>query len=249
MFELYQSDYSTCSQKVRLAFAEKGLTFTDHQISFRSGDHLTPQYLELNPNGVVPTLIHDGGVVIESSVIVEYLDEVQPDPPLSPDNLLLRAKMRAWLRFIEEVPTVAIRYPSFQKIFVQHFSGMNQEDFDEAARKRPLRTKFYREMGLDGFDEDVYRDSLDRLRKTCERMETALQDGPWLIGEMYSLADICVTPTIDRMDDLGMAEIWSDLPGVTDWWRRIRERPNYAAAYYPGSRVTERPDQPPVREI
>lgn len=246
MLELYQSDYSTCSQKVRLAMAEKGLVFEDRQINFRRGDHLTPEYLAMNPNGVAPTLVHDGGVVVDSSVIVEYLDEVFPEPSLTPPDSLTRAKMRAWMRFIEEVPTVAIRYPSFQKVFVQHFAGMSDADFEAAAEKRPLRTKFYKEMGRDGFDPAVYRDSLDRLRKTAERMESALADGPWLTGGDYTLADICVTPTFDRMEDLGMADVWADLPGVSDWWYRIKERPNYAVAYYPGSRVTERADQPEV---
>ena len=151
VLELYHSDYSTCSQKVRLAMAEKGVTFVDHQINVRKGDHLSPEYLAMNPNGVVPTLVHDGGVVTDSSVIIEYLDEVFPDPPLSPADPLGRGRMRSWLRFLEEVPTVAIRYPSFQKVFVRHFTGLDPEAFDEAARKRPLRTKFYREMGQDGF--------------------------------------------------------------------------------------------------
>lgn len=250
MIELFHSDYSTCSQKVRLALAEKELDFVGHVINFRKGDHLTPEYLAMNPNGVVPTMRHDGGVVTDSSVIIEYIDEVFPAPALTPADPLKRAEMRSWLRFIEEVPTVAIRYPSFQKVFVQHFSHMSGEDFDEAARKRPLRTKFYREMGLDGFDPDVYQESLDRLRRTCERMEGALADqGPWLVGEMYTLADICVTPTFDRMEDLGMSSIWGDLSAVTDWWQRIKQRRNYGTAYYPGSRVTEREDQPAVREV
>ena len=249
MLELYQSDYSTCSQKVRLTMAEKGVTFEDRQISFRKGDHLTPEYLAMNPNGVAPTLVHDGGVVVDSSVIIEYLDEVFPDPPLTPSAPLVRARMRSWLRFIEEVPTVAIRYPSFQKVFVQHFENMSAADFEAAAEKRPLRTKFYKEMGQDGFDPQVYEDSLNRLRRTAERMEDTLKDSPWLAGEAYTLADICVTPTFDRMEDLGMGDVWADLPAVSDWWARIKARPNYAVAYYPGSRVTERADQPEVLDI
>lgn len=249
MLELYQSDYSTCSQKVRLTMAEKGLTFEDRQINFRKGDHLTPEYLAMNPNGVAPTLVHDGGVVVDSSVIIEYLDEVFDGPSLIPSDPLTRARMRAWLRFIEEVPTVAIRYPSFQKVFVQHFSGMSDEDFAAAAEKRPLRTKFYKEMGKDGFDEGVYRDSLDRLRKTAERIDAAMADGPWLVGDMYTLADIAVTPTFDRMEDLDMAHVWADLPRVCDWWQRIKARPNYSVAYYPGSRISERDDQPEMRDL
>ena len=101
VLELYHSDYSTCSQKVRLAMAEKGVTFVDHQINFRKGDHLSPEYLAMNPNGVVPTLVHDGGVVTDSSVIIEYLDERFPHPPLMPVDPVTRAQFRLALYRIE----------------------------------------------------------------------------------------------------------------------------------------------------
>lgn len=60
MLELYHAHISTCSQKVRLCLAEKDLAWTGHPIDFATGAHLTPSYLKLNPNGVVPTLLDDG---------------------------------------------------------------------------------------------------------------------------------------------------------------------------------------------
>ena len=82
--ELYNAPQSTCSQKVRLTLAEKGLAFKEHRLKLFAGDQLRPEYLELNPNGVVPTVVHDGTPIIDSSVIMEYLDEVFPSPRLSP---------------------------------------------------------------------------------------------------------------------------------------------------------------------
>ena len=82
MLELYNFPMSTCSQKVRIVLAEKGLDWVDHRIE--SGDHLKPGYLQLNPNGVVPTLVHDGVPIIDSSVICEYLDEVFPQSSTTP---------------------------------------------------------------------------------------------------------------------------------------------------------------------
>src|SRR5215510_8769764 len=115
---LYHSPYSTCSQKVRLVLAEKGLDYTSREISFAREEQLAPEYLEINPNGVVPTLVHDGEPVTDSSCIMEYLDEVSPYPPLSPSSALGRGRMRAWLRYFEEVPTAAARVPSFQAVFL-----------------------------------------------------------------------------------------------------------------------------------
>lgn len=115
---LYHADYSTCSQKVRIALAEKGLDFHSRPISFRNEEQVSEAYLKINPNGVVPTLVHREDVIMDSSCILEYLDEAFPETSLSPPTAMGRAKMRAWLRFMEEVPTKAIRIPSFEQIFL-----------------------------------------------------------------------------------------------------------------------------------
>ena len=67
MLELCHSSNSVCAQKVRIALAEKGLQATEHLMTLRS-DQFDPAYMKLNPNAVVPTLIHDGNVIVESSV-------------------------------------------------------------------------------------------------------------------------------------------------------------------------------------
>ena len=121
MLELYNFPPSTCSLKVRICLAEKGLDWVDHRLDSRNNEHLNPEYLALNPNGVVPTLVHDGVAVIDSSVIMEYLEETFPEPRLSPSGAAARAKMRSWLRFFEEKPTPAVRYPSFQRVLIRGF--------------------------------------------------------------------------------------------------------------------------------
>jgi glutathione S-transferase len=72
---LYHAPHSTCSQKVRLVLHEKGLPFEDIRIDLSKKEQLRSEYLAINPNGVVPTLVDDGTPIIESSVICEYLDE------------------------------------------------------------------------------------------------------------------------------------------------------------------------------
>ena len=94
MLELYNFSQSTCSQKVRLCLAEKKLEWTDHRLISRNGDHLTDWYTK-HPNRVVPTLVHDGNPVYETSVIIQYLDDIFPEPCLSPDDALGKAHLRA----------------------------------------------------------------------------------------------------------------------------------------------------------
>lgn len=239
VLELLNNPYSTCSQKVRLTLYEKGIPFTDTRLDFRKKEHLSPEYLKLNPNGVVPTLLDNGRPVVDSSVIMEYLDEQYPDMPLAPADPYGRAQVRAWLRYLEEVPTTAIRVPSFNKVFVRHSRNLSDADRAENAAVRPLRKHFYQKMGRDGFDDAEYQASLDRLRQTLERMEAALVQHDWLAGDALTLADFCVVPTIDRMEDLKLGALWSDLSGVQRWWTAIRARPAYTSTYPTGARLSD----------
>ena len=242
MLTLYNAGHSTCSQKVRICLAEKGLPFEDIKLDLGRGkDHLKPDYLKINPNGVVPTLVDDGAIIIDSSVICEYLDEKYPQVRLTPDDLVERAAMRAWMRFLEEVPTAAVRVPSFNMGFLPRFEGLDRKQFEaEQADIRPIRKQFYRRMGTSGFNKADVEASFEQLRNTCRRMNDALAKGPWLLGAQYTLADIIVAPLIDRMDDLGYAELWeTDYPRVSDWYARMQARPAFQAAFYPGTRMSE----------
>ena len=85
---------SVCSRKVRLCLAEKGLAFENRHVNLFDFEHWRPDYLKLDPKGVVPALDHDGNIVIESSLICEYLDEFFPSPPLMPASTHARARAR-----------------------------------------------------------------------------------------------------------------------------------------------------------
>ena len=242
MLVLYNAAHSTCSQKVRICLAEKSLAFEDIRLDLGKGkDHLKPEYLEINPNGVVPTLVDDGAVIMDSSVICEYLDERYPAVRLTPDDLVERAKMRAWMRYLEEVPTAAVRVPSFNMGFLPRFEGLDRQQFEaEQSDIRPVRKQFYRRMGPSGFKKEDVEASIEQLTNTCARMDKALDKGPWLLGQQYSLADIIVAPLIDRMADLGFASIWDpQFPHVADWYARMQARPAFQQTFYPGARMSE----------
>jgi glutathione S-transferase len=235
--ELYNSPVSTCSQKVRMVLAEKCIEWTDRTIVFERGDHLSDWYLEINPNGVVPTLIHDGHIVTDSSVINEYLEDVFPECPLRPTKHFEVAHMRAWRQYIDEVPTEAIRYPSFNAHFLRLTSTMSDREFDDYTARLPLRKHFYRRMGRTGFPKSEIDAALDRLRQTVERMDNALHNTKWLAHGMFTLADISVMPTIVRMEDLGLSHIWADLPRMSAWYTRLGQRPAFATTYSSRSRM------------
>lgn len=242
MLRLYNAAHSTCSQKVRICLAEKGLDFQDIKLDIgKAKEHLRPEYLKLNPNGVVPTLVDNDQAIVDSSVICEYLEEKYPEIPLAPSDAAERARMRAWMRFIEEVPTAAVRVPSFNMGFLPRYEGMDRKTFEGAESDiRPIRKQFYRRMGPNGFKKEDVQASIEQMTNTCSRMNAALESGPWLLGQQYTLADVIVTPLIDRMSDLGMSSIWEGtFPKFSDWYKRTQERPSFQSTFYPGARMSE----------
>ncbi len=239
-FVLYNAPQSTCSQKARITLLEKGLDYGEKKLDLFRGDQLKPEYKAINPNGVVPSLVHDGEPVIDSSVIMEYLEELVPSPRLAPEAPIDRAHMREWMRFFEEVPTPAIRVPSYNLVFLRHFQGMTEEEFLAFGESKPLRKDFFLKMGRTGYSDDEMRQSLSRLKLTIDRMETALDDGrTYLLGD-FSLADICVLPTFLRMQDIGLRPLWADFPGVTRWYDAASGRPSVREAMYHGSLLSEK---------
>src|SRR6266540_2059859 len=88
MLALYHNDMSLCAQKVRVCLAEKGLEWESRHLVLRAGEHQQSWYRKLNRRAVVPTLLDGDKVIPESNVILEYLDETYPDPPLAPKKSL-----------------------------------------------------------------------------------------------------------------------------------------------------------------
>src|SRR3954467_11057643 len=216
-YKLYNAPQSTCSQRVRFVLNAKGLPFAEQKLDLLAGDQLKPEYLALNPNGVVPTLDHDGNVVIDSSVIIEYLDEVFPDrASFTPRDPVKRAAMRSLMRFIDEMPAGAVRVPTFNLAFRPRFAAMSEAEFAAFAESKPLRKEFMLAMGRTGFPQKEMDGALGRLRRSYERMDTEIEasGGPWLLGGQLTLADIALMPALVRMADLGRAAAWADLPHV-----------------------------------
>ena len=233
MLELYHNGMSTCSQKVRFCLAEKGEAWTDHYLDLRAGDQHEPRYLALNPNGVVPTLVDDGKVIIESTIINEYLDERFPEPALHPSDPLAHARMRVWTKQLDEglhaetgVLSNAIAF-RFQKLAKgEEFANKLVEGIPDLAKRER-----YRSVVFEGVKSPLFVSSIARFRRLLDDMDAALAEHRWLAGAVFSLADVGLAPYITRMDHLGLNRMWLEQPGIADWYRRITSRPSYEPAF------------------
>ena len=141
MLELYHYDRSTAAQKIRIALAEKQLDWTSRVLDTSVGvrEHLRPEYLKLNPRGLVPTLVHDGRAIRESQVILEYLEDAFPEHPLRPADLVERAEMRLWTKMIDEALHVHSRVVGMC-VSVRHVN---------AAAGDAANAEYYKEMRED----------------------------------------------------------------------------------------------------
>ena len=227
MLTLYHNDMSVCAQKVRLTLAEKGLAYEARHLNLRAGDQQQPAYLKLNPKGVVPTLVHDDTVVTESIVINEYIDDAFPNPPLKPADPAGRARMRWWTKHIDDGIFGATGIVSMSIAFHHQYT---QEVVDELTKLRGASYGRRFEQLRKGVDNPAFPDAIKRLMKMVVDMNAALARGPWLTGNVYSLADIAHAPYVTRLDHLKFMSLVDRHPRAADWYERIRQRPAYQSA-------------------
>jgi Glutathione S-transferase, N-terminal domain len=124
MITLYDFGNSVCCQKVRITLCEKGLEWEAVKVDLFRAQQYEPQYLKLNPKGVVPTLVHDDRPVIESTLICEYLDDAFPEPSLVPADPWLRSRMRIWSKLVDEGLFEGITEISFSAMFRERMRNM-----------------------------------------------------------------------------------------------------------------------------
>lgn len=233
MLELFHNDMSTCSQKVRMVLAEKGLEWTSHHLNLRAADQQEPDYLALNPNGVVPTIRHDGTVVIESTVINEYIDDAFSDPPLRPSGAGDRARMRLWTKRLDDGLHAATGVVSSCIAFrFQHLDGKTREELDAYLARMPDAAKRERQTEniYKGVDSKFFPAAVRRFDNLLGDMDDALAEHQWLAGEHFSLADAAYTPYAVRLDHLQLKEMWDKRPHYAEWYERLQKRPAFKAA-------------------
>jgi glutathione S-transferase len=190
--------------------------------------------LKLNPNGVVPTLVHDGKVIIESSLILYYIDEAFPDPPLMPKTPAARHRVRLYNKLIDEYMHNACTIMTFATAFRPRFLKMTREQWLAEINKAPLkrRAEYKRSVIEHGLDSEFVIDALGQHRKMISWMADDLQRGPYLAGDTFSNADCAVIPYILRLELLKLGAMWQEEPGIVDWWNRVRARDSVKSAIF-----------------
>jgi glutathione S-transferase len=223
---LYHNDMSVCAQKVRFALGEKRLAYESRHLNLRAGDQKEPAYLKLNPNGYVPTLVDDDFVLCESTVICEYIDDAFPDPPLKPADARGRARMRGFTKFVDAAIFPATGVVSMSIAFHHQYAPEVHARMEAA---RPGWLANFRNLQK-STENPAFPNAIRRLDKMLADMEGALEahGRPWLVGDMFTLADIGNAPYVTRLDHLKfLPPMIARRPRTAAWYERVKARPGY----------------------
>ena len=230
--KLYHNPMSTCSQKVRLVLAEKQLDFESVILDLQGGAQFEPGYLELNPQGVVPTLVHQAQVITESTLINEYLEDCCPEPSLLPETAIERYELRGFCKQLDDrlhpacgVITYAIgARPGLLMKPNAELDALIAQIPDEARRH-------HRAMVIqDGIHAPIFKTALAQNLQILDFAEAQLALTPFLAGTQLSLADYALTPYVLRLKHLAMGTVVNRYPALAAWHQLIQQRNSYQIA-------------------
>jgi glutathione S-transferase len=233
--DLYHGLASTCSKKVRMCLFEKGLDFVSHVLNLQKFEQHDPAYLTLNPKGVMPTLVHDGRPIVESSRIIEYIDRIFPEPPLHPADAEGRARMARWIDWSDDVGYNAVYVATWNILSRPVAQRLSDAELNRVLARVPTeeRRSRWRAVARDGIPDEELRAAEANVTATLEAMEADLANGPWLAGAVFSLGDIAMIPFVERIFDLNPALLDERrIPRLCDWYRRMVARPAFRAAFF-----------------
>ena len=227
-FELWHEWNSVHSYKVRIVLAEKGLPWADRRVELFKFEHSQPAYLAINPEGVVPTLVHDGRPLYDSSLICLWLDEEFPEPALQPKDAYARLFVRRWLKYHDDLAHATVRDASFQLLYKPHYSKMPLAELQALVMRHPNPAR--RKKFLDAANAEIdWAQLLASARSSvtvATRIDARLRmhGKAWLEGDAFSLADVAMAPFAERIVNLGFRHVWDGLPAGAAWSDRLMAR-------------------------
>ncbi len=227
MLILYDNPFSTNAQKVRLVMAEKGIAFGSIILDLQAGDQCDPDFKKLNPAAQVPALRDGDKLFTESTVISEFLEDGYPGPSLVPREPAGKAEMH-WLTEQTISCMSPMRNslnvgPVFRHIYAEK-SAAEMAPF-WVANPNPIQLLRQRSCAEEGVNSPHIAIALTRYRKFILTLNARLENaGPWLAGEVLSLANTGLFPYLNRLDVMGFERLTSGAEAYANWLEAMRSR-------------------------
>lgn len=222
---LYHGDISNCSMRVRMTLIEKGLDWTSHHLDLRKKENISEDYFGINPNGLVPTLVVDGVVHIESNEIIDFLDTTYAEPSLRQTDD--EAALLEWLRLAGSIHVSAIK-PYVYATKIQNRvkkTAAEQEKYDALQKNEELKKFHSKHAGSAAFSDDDLVKSKEILADCFDKLEAALDGNAWIMGDHFTLADISWIPVYFVL--VGCGYPFEQYPNIGRWAKAVANRKSY----------------------
>jgi len=190
---LYFASQSACASRVRLLLVEKGLPWTGHHIDLQKKENIDPAYFAINPRGLVPTLVDNGRVVIESGDIMLYLERKFPEPGFAPEDPADRAAMEEWVLRSARQHVAAVKTYAYIKSNARVAAKTPEEvELYYRLQKDQEMIDFHSRHDRAGnpFTEEDERRAAETIEGVLAEMKSKIERTGWLAGPSYSLADM-----------------------------------------------------------
>ena len=227
---------SSCSQKLRIFLSLKGIKWESHLVELHTNENFRPWFLGINPRGLVPVLVHDGAVHIESNDIIQYLERTFPAPRLIPAGH--ENEVAALLKHEDDLH-LDLRTLSFRFVFAPPGAPKPAEALASYAangsgtvqgakdRDKEIQIEFWQRAAKEGFSDERARASARKFRAEFEALDKRLAQSLCLMGESLSVLDIAWFIYAFRLSLAGYP--FKRLhPHVAAWEEKLRARPEFA---------------------
>jgi glutathione S-transferase len=220
---LWHAGMSNCSQRCRITLSELGQSFESHIVDLRMAENATKEFQQINPNGVVPALVHDGTVIVNSVDILAYLDETFGRGSLRPAEL---EDQIALVLDRADNSQAGLKYCTFE-FFFKHGPRQSEEVYQRLVTA--LNSEWLRNFHAEaraGFSRERLDEMVGKVHEDILWLEDILKDGrEWLAGNQFTIADIAWMPNVHRYDILR----WplERYPLVTRWFNAASARNSY----------------------
>jgi glutathione S-transferase len=227
---------SSCSQKLRIFLNLKGLAWQSHLVDLPANANFTPWFLGINPRGLVPVLVHDGAVHIESNDIITHLEKAFPTPRLIPaghenevaallkheDDLHLDLRTLSF-RFVFDRPGP----PKPSEALANYAAGGSGTVQGARDPEKAVQIAFWERAAREGFTDAAARASARKFRAEFDALDRALAQQPYLMGDAPTVLDIAWFIYVNRLALAGypFARLH---PHVDAWFGKLAERPEFA---------------------
>ncbi|MXO59717.1 hypothetical protein GRI89_09215 [Altererythrobacter salegens] len=220
MITLYYAPGSPHSTAVRIVLAEKDIEHQLHKLDLVAYEQHSPEYLEVNCHGMVPTLRDGGRLLFDSFAILQYLDEVHPGTVLAGGDPRERYLASKWGKYVEThiASHLAIARWAALKGKVPGHARAGLE------RLLPERAQLW-QRAMEGFGPEQLAVSTNALVKAGDRLADDLAGNEWLCGDTFTIGDIAVFPHLFQFAMLGIRYPRE----IDDWMERVAARPSVAA--------------------